>query len=146
MNFRMNFIIQLFTGSMWFFMSLLTFTVVFANVREVAGWSKYEVFFLLGTSHVILRVFMTFFMTNLTRLPDLIRTGELDFYLVKPLNAQFFISTRYFNFDSLSDTLVGFGLMGYAGWRLHAQVSAPQLALFFLLLANSVALYYSIMF
>jgi ABC-2 type transport system permease protein len=131
---------------MWFFMSVLTFSVVFANVKEVAGWTKYQVFFLLGTSHVILRVFMTFFMTNLTRLPELIRTGELDFYLAKPLDTQFFVSTRYFSFEDLSDTLVGFGLMVYSGWRLHAEVTPAGVALFLLLLVNSVTLYYSIMF
>jgi ABC-2 type transport system permease protein len=146
MSFRLNFFIQLFTGSMWFFMSVLTFSVVFANVKQIAGWTKYEVFFLLGASHVILRVFMTFFMLNLTKLPDMIRTGELDFYMVKPLNTQFFISTRYFNFDSLSDTLVGVGLMGYAGWRLGTQVTAGNTLVFLALLANSVALYYAIMF
>lgn len=146
MAFRLNFIISLFTGSMWFLMSVLTFTVVFGHVKEIAGWSKYEVFFLLGTSHVILRIFMIFFMMNVTKLPDLIRTGELDFYLAKPLNTQFFISTRYFSVEDLSDTLIGFGLMAFSAWRLDAHVSWLRLGGYFFLMINGVALYYAIMF
>lgn len=146
MAFRINFIVTMLTGSMWFLMNLMMFSVVFSHVNVVAGWTKYEVFFLLGVSHVILRLFGTFFMRNLMQVPDIIRTGEMDFYLIKPVNTQFLISTRYTSFDSLADTLVGFALMGYAGWQLNVQVTPANLLLFGVLVLNGVALYYAIMF
>ncbi len=146
MGFRINFILQILTGSMWFLMSVLTFWVVFEHAKEVAGWSKYEVFFLLGTGHVLLRTFMVLFMDNLSRLPDLIKNGELDFYLAKPINTQFIISTRHFNMGAVTDSGVGACLMIYAGWKLQLQVAPAQVLAFLLFLLNGIALYYSIMF
>ncbi len=145
MTFRLNFIFKVLFGSMWFVMNMLMFAVVFSQVREIAGWTKYEVFFLMGVSHVILRLFETFFMENLMQVPDLIRNGELDFYLIKPVHPQFLISTRYASFDSLLDTILGFVTMGYALVRLHHAVSPADLAAFILLALNGVLLYYSIM-
>lgn len=145
MTFRANFLLKVVFGSMWFVMSLLSFTVVFAHTSDIAGWTKYEVFFLLGVSHVILRLFETFFMENLMQVPDLIRQGELDFYLLKPVYPQFLVSTRYASFDSFIDTILGFITMGWALAHLHQTVSAPNLALFALLALAGVLLYYAIM-
>jgi ABC-2 type transport system permease protein len=146
LQFRINFLITMVTGSMWFIMNVVVFSVIFSHVKAVAGWTKYEVFFLLGTSHVILRLFGTFFMRNLMQVPNLIRTGELDFYLLKPVHPQFLISTRYASFDSLTDTAIGFALMFYALVKLEAQVTLGGALAFAVLVVNGVALYYVMMF
>jgi ABC-2 type transport system permease protein len=146
LSFRLNFILQALTGSTWFLMSVLTFWVVFQHTQEVAGWTKYEVLLLLGSSHLLMRLFMTLFMENLARLPELIRTGELDFYLVKPVSAQFVLSTRYFSSDAVADATVGISLMLYAASKLDLHPSLSGALLFGLLLLNGLALYYSIMF
>lgn len=145
MTFRWNFLFKILFGSMWFVMNLVMFAVVFGHVKEIAGWTKYEVFFLMGVSHVILRLFETFFMENLMKVPDLIREGELDFYLIKPVHPQFLLSTRYVSFDSLLDTILGFATCGYALSKLHQTVTLSDLAAFALLALNGVMLYYSIM-
>lgn len=145
MNFRFGFVFKVLFGSMWFCMNLLMFAVVFSLVKEVAGWTKYEVYFLMGVSHVILRLFETFFMENLTKIPQFIREGELDFYLIKPVNPQFLMSTRYASFDSLIDTVLGFATMAYALVMLHHSVTGPDVAAFVLLAVNGVLLYYAIM-
>ena len=145
MTFRFNFLFKVLFGSMWFVMTLIMFSVVFSHTQEIAGWSKYEVFFLLGVSHVILRLFESFFMENLLKVPDLIRDGELDFYLLKPVNPQFLISTRYASFDSLIDTLMGFATLGYALFMLHRTATPLNMIEFVLLAINGVLLYYAIM-
>jgi ABC-2 type transport system permease protein len=145
MIFRGNFLLQIVTGSMWFLMSVLTFWVVFEHSQAVAGWSKYEVFFLLGCSHVLMRAFMVLFMDNLNRLPDLIRNGELDFYLAKPLNTQFFISTRFFNASGLTDSVIGLSLMGYAAFRLGLPFEPARVLFFLLLMFNGLLIYYALM-
>ena len=145
MSFRISFIFKVLFGSMWFCMNMLMFLVVFSHVKEVAGWTKYEVFFLMGVSHVILRLFETFFMENLTKVPDIIRQGELDFYLIKPVSPQFLVSTRYASFDSLIDTILGFVTMVYALVMLKHTVTAADVAAFVLLAVNGVMLYYAIM-
>jgi ABC-2 type transport system permease protein len=146
MMFRANFAVILLTTSWWFVMNVLMFQVIFGHVNEIAGWSKYEVFFLVGAGHTIMGIFETFFIMNLTRVPDMIRTGEMDFYLLKPVNTQFLVSARYADFEAVPNTLLGFAFMGWCVIKLRAAFSLPALASFIVFVLNGVALYYAIMF
>jgi ABC-2 type transport system permease protein len=61
---------------------------------------------LVTTNMLIQQIFQMFLMINLTKLPELIRTGKLDFFLAQPASAQFLVSTRYFEPGSVVNTLV----------------------------------------
>jgi len=146
MMFRANFIAILATSSWWFIMNVVMFAVIFGHVNEIAGWTKYEIFFLVGCSHAIFGIFETLFMVNMTRIPEMIRTGELDFYLVKPVSTQFLISARYADFEAIPNTLVGFAFIAWCATKLHAVFSWTALAAFSLYVVNGVVLYYTLMF
>ncbi|MEK7474129.1 MAG: ABC-2 family transporter protein [Candidatus Coatesbacteria bacterium] len=146
MLFRANFIAILATSSWWFVMNVVMFQVIFGHVTEIAGWTKYEIFFLVGTSHATFGIFETLFMVNMTRIPDLIRTGELDFYLLKPVSTQFLISARYADFEAVPNTIVGFLFVAWCAAKLHAVFSWTALATFALFVVNGVTLYYTLLF
>jgi ABC-2 type transport system permease protein len=146
MLFRANFVAILATSSWWFIMNVVMFQVIFGHVTEIAGWTKYEIFFLVGTSHATFGIFETLFMVNMTRIPELIRTGELDFYLLKPVSTQFLISARYADFEAVPNTVVGFVFVAWCAYRLHAVFSWAALAAFTLFVVNGVVLYYTLLF
>jgi ABC-2 type transport system permease protein len=146
MLFRANFVAILATSSWWFIMNVVMFQVIFGHVTEIAGWTKYEIFFLVGTSHATFGIFETLFMVNMTRIPELIRTGELDFYLLKPVSTQFLISARYADFEAVPNTVVGFLFVAWCASRLHAVFSWTALAAFALFVVNGVVLYYTLLF
>ena len=70
----------------------------------------------------------------------------MDFYLVKPIQAQFILSTRYFSTDAVTDLTIGVGMMLYAGFHLRLSLQVGNLPLYLLLMVNGIAIYYSIMF
>jgi ABC-2 type transport system permease protein len=146
MMFRANFLAILLTTSWWFILNIMMFQVIFGHVDAIAGWTKYEVFFLVGAGNTIMGLFETLFIMNLMRLPDMIRTGELDFHLLKPVNTQFLVSARYADFEAVPNTMLGFVFMGWCAYKLHAAMTLPSLMTFMLFVFTGVALYYSIMF
>ena len=56
------------------------------------GWGKYEFFVFLATTLFINSLVQAFFMPNAEEFSELIRTGGLDFALLKPIDTQFLIS------------------------------------------------------
>ena len=56
-------------------------------------------------------VVQMFFMTNADEFSELIRTGDLDFALLKPIDTQFLISLRKIEWSSLANFLVAAVLM-----------------------------------
>ena len=98
-----------------------------------------------ATSLVINSLVQAFFMTNVDELTDLIRTGGLDFILLKPIDTQFLVSLRRVEWSSLSNLAVGLVLLGYALLRL-AYVPGPiQVVLYLVYVVCGVAIYYSLM-
>jgi ABC-2 type transport system permease protein len=87
----------------------------------------------------------TLFMTNADELSDLIRTGSLDFILLRPMDAQFLVSLRRIDWSSLSNLAVGLALMVYSLVELRYVPGLVQIVLYPLYVACGVAIYYSLM-
>ena len=73
-----------------------------------------------------------------------IRKGTLDFLLLKPVDAQFMVSTSRFEPWKGTDVLGGLALLGWAIHRLGRTPSAAGVIVAALLLAGAVLILYSI--
>src|SRR5213594_3096470 len=73
-----------------------------------------------------------------------VRSGELDLVLVKPVDAQGFVSFRQLDIWRLTDVVLGLGLAGYALFRLGHTPSLAQLIAFGLTLAAAAVVVYAI--
>jgi ABC-2 type transport system permease protein len=85
------------------------------------------------------------FMTNADELSELVRTGTLDFALLKPIDTQFLVSLTRIEWSSLGNFVVGLGLMGYSMWQLHYLPGLAQIVLYPLYVVCGIAIYYSLM-
>ena len=74
------------------------------------GWGKYEFFLFLATTLLINSLVQALFMTNADEFSELIRTGALDFALLKPIDTQFLVSLA-------ADRVVVAGQLRRSGWR-----------------------------
>ncbi len=92
MAFRGNFLIEVVTNAFWFGAQLVLFTLNFGNVREVNGWNRHQFFAFMATGMIINTLIEAFFMPNCANFSELIRTGGLDFALLKPIDTQFLVS------------------------------------------------------
>jgi ABC-2 type transport system permease protein len=81
---------------------------------------------------------------NIQAIIEHIRKGTLDFILLKPVDSQFFVSTRQFVFWKLLDMLIGFAVIIYALLRLQIVPSPGSVALFGLMLILGAIMLYSV--
>src|SRR5471030_2408519 len=121
--FKANFILWIIVDLSWFGLQLCFIQFLYLQVNSIAGWGKWEMILLVTTNMLVQQIFQMLLMTNLTKLPELIRTGRLDFYLAQPASAQFLVSTRYFELGSVVNTVVVLVVCGVAIAHLDLPLS-----------------------
>lgn len=146
MNFKLNFLLWMVVELLWFLGQLAFIEVLYGQVQEIAGWSKWQVVALVGVHQIISQLFQALFYVNVANLPELVRTGRLDLMLTLPIDAQFAVSTRQLSFDCLVNALVGIGIVTFAMVKLGAVPGALQFVLFAAAIPFGVAVHYAVMF
>jgi|GEM_PF-81151 len=114
MTFRANFLLQCVSATSWTLMNIGFYIIVFQHtdaIGKTTGWEQSEFFLFLGTTWLINSLVQTFFMPNAQEFSELIRTGNLDFALVKPIDTQFLISFQRVEWSSLSNFVLGIVLL-----------------------------------
>ena len=109
MSFRMNFILQCFSSASWALMNFGLFKIIYQftdSIGKGTGWGEAEFFVFLGTIWIINSIIQTFVMANATEFSEMIRTGNLDFALLKPIDTQFLISFPRVNWAQLGLSLI----------------------------------------
>ena len=139
--FRGNFVVKIFVEVLWLGILLLFYATVFEKTDLVASWNRSQYLFFVGTYFTIGGIIETLFLENCNQFAELIRTGDLDFILIKPMDEQFLVSCRTIEWSTAPNALLGLGVMIYAlaglefpGW--------DRILLFLILLICGVALAY----
>lgn len=121
MTFRSNFLIEAVTGTSWVFMNLGFYLLIYRKTGDIAGWEQHQFFVFIATTILINSLMQVFFMPNAQELSELVRTGGLDFALLKPVDTQFLVSLRKMNWSSLGNFAVALGLLAYSFLRLEGE-------------------------
>ena len=145
MMFKTNFILWIIVDLSWFALHLSFIQFLYLQVNTVAGWDKWDMILLVTTNMLIQQIFQMLLMTNLTKLPELIRSGRLDFFLAQPAPAQFLVSTRYFELGSVVITLVSIVVCMIAIAHISSGINALGLLAFPLLVACGVLIHYALL-
>jgi ABC-2 type transport system permease protein len=146
MSFKANFVLWIFVEFLWFVGQIVFIQVLFLYVNKIGDWSKWEVVLLVGTHQLIAQIFQAFFYVNVANLPELVRTGKLDFMLLLPVDSQFAVSTRQFGMDNVVNALVGVCIVVFSVVKLGVVPGVAQVLLYLAAIALGVAIHYSIMF
>lgn len=151
MTFRANFIIDCVSSLTWTLMNIGFYLIIFAHTENIAGWGRYEFFVFLGTGMLINSIVQAFFMPNCEEFSELIRTGGLDFALLKPIDTQFLISLQKVEWSALSNVIVAVVLIVFGMTHLlhrnpePVQIDVATVLLYPLYIACGVAILYSLM-
>lgn len=145
MMFKANFLLWIAVDLAWFGLQLCFIQFLYLQVNTIAGWSKWEMVLLVSTNNLIQQLFQMFLMINLTKLPELIRSGRLDFYLAQPAPAQFLISTRAFEPGSVVSSVVAVILCVVACAHLSMRLSMAGLLIFPALVIFGVLIHYALL-
>ncbi len=154
MMFRANFLIESVSSVCWAIMNVGLYWIIFEHTTSIGsdtGWGKYEFFVFMGTTWIINSLMQTFFMPNSEEFSELIRTGGLDFAMLKPIDTQFLISLRKVSWSSLSNLLFGILLLVISLAHLMNRTENPWhfqpsiVVLYPLYIVCGVAILYSLM-
>lgn len=145
MNFKTNFLLWILVEALWFLGQIVFIEVIFQYVNQIGDWTKWEVILLIGTHQLISQIFQAFFYLNLVNIPELVRTGRMDFMLLLPMDTQFSASTRQFGFDSVINAGVSVAVIGLALAKLGLRPSVGQFVLYGVAVGVGIAVHYSIM-
>lgn len=157
MMFPANFIIETVSSLGWMMMNVGFYLLIFEYTDRLvptgageiydpfAAWDKHQFFVFIGTSMLINSIVQIFFMTNADEFSELIRTGNLDFALLKPIDTQFLISFRRVELASIANLAVAVILLVYALPRVQTfPPSLLQVVLYLVYVAAGIAILYSL--
>jgi ABC-2 type transport system permease protein len=141
--FRANFLVKVFVEILWLGMMLVFYIKVFDNTQTIAGWDRNQYLFFVGCYFTLGGVVETLFLENCSEFADLIRSGDLDLYLLRPIDEQFLITARKLDWSTAPNILFGIILMltplSAMGWP----VDPGRVLLFVVLFACGCAMAYS---
>ena len=143
MAFRGNFLMKVLLEVVWLGILLLFFHTIFRNTSRIEGWNEYQYLFFLGCYYALEGLIETLFLENCVEFGELVRTGNLDFFLLKPIDEQFLLSFRHIDWSTAPKILIGGALMGFGLWELGEPVTLARLEGFLVALASGIAMAYS---
>lgn len=126
MSFRFDFFVQSLTSIAWAIMNWGLFKIIYQHTQEIgrdSGWHQQEFFVFLGSVWIVNSLMQTFFMGNAEEFSESIRTGNLDFALLKPVDTQFLITFPRINWSQLPNGVLGAALVIYSLMQLKADPS-----------------------
>ncbi|MFV0442652.1 MAG: ABC transporter permease [Planctomycetaceae bacterium] len=145
LTFRGNFLIEVLTRAFWFAAQMFLFHIIYGQVPSIQDWNKFEYFAFMATGMLINALVEMLFMPNVAEFSELIRTGNMDFLLLKPIDTQFLVSCQKVDLSDLSQLLMSLGLLWYAVTNAGGEVTAGRVAMYGLLVLTGVAFFYALM-
>ena len=143
-EYRFNFLVGVGEGVAQLALAMLTFALLYRFTDQVGGWSLAQVFLLVGIYRIVDGLISLQIAPNLLAITNYIRTGEMDFLLLRPVSSQFLVSLRLLALPEAVNVLIGLGLTCYAGhlagvqWSILGIVEAVAFGLCGLILLYSL--------
>lgn len=144
LEFRANFIAKILQNIVWMVFFLLVILVIYRNTDHVAGWNRGQAFVLAATVFLLEAISRTLF-NSLIEIPEQVRKGTLDFVVTKPIDCQFWITMRRFNFDQIGSIVAGIGMLCYGVASSGIQTNAINWFGYLILFSCAVVIYNSFM-
>jgi ABC-2 type transport system permease protein len=107
LQYRINFVVQLFQSAIALIVGLLVLSLVYSHTDELNGWSQPELLCVLGVQILMGGAIKTYIQPNMMRLIDDVREGKLDYALTKPEDSQVLVSVREVRIWQVVDVVSG---------------------------------------
>ena len=142
LQYRVNFVVQLFQSAIALVVGLLVLALVYSHTDELNGWSQSELLCVLGIQILMGGAIKTYIQPNMMRLIEDVRDGKLDYALTKPEDSQVLVSIREVRIWQVVDLFAGFVVLGFGLSRITTDVGpVDALAFGVALLFGAVMIY-----
>src|SRR5262245_55100912 len=124
--YRANFWVQIFESVLNIASALGAVAIIFGRTDTLAGWPRGERVALPGVYFVVSCAIRIAMSRSPTKFMEDVRTGALDFTLVKPADAQLLVSLSEVRVWKLVDLLLGTAILSYGLVRIAADIGPLQ--------------------
>lgn len=140
LQYRANFLIQLFYSMLSLAFSLATLQLIFYRVEALNGWSREEIFLLVGVYYIIQGLINLVISSSLSSFMGSVGSGSFDFTLLKPVDAQFLSATAKVQMWRVVDIIMGIVIIFYVLMQFKIQITFIQMVEFVFLLILGVTI------
>lgn len=141
-QYRANFAIQVFETGLSMATALGAVWIVFSQTDSLGGWRSAELTALIGVYFIVLGAINVVVAPSLQKFMEDIVSGNFDYTLTKPADAQLLASLSEVRIWRLADVLLGFAALGFAIIRQSAEIGWIDVSKFAIaLLAGGVIVY-----
>ena len=112
-QFRAHLVATVSVGVIQIAISLIPVLLLFSFTKEVKGWTQADVIVLVGIHQLMVGLLAMFIAPNVTRMTEYITHGDLDLLLIRPVNTQFYVMTRWMQPAEFFNVLTGLLLVAF---------------------------------
>jgi ABC-2 type transport system permease protein len=117
-SYRVNFILLILMDLFFYFSVLATVSFIYDHVETIGPWNRNQLMFFMAFMLAIDHLHMTLISESFWVLSSKIKTGELDYDLLKPINTIFNVFFRHVRPSSLCNIFVTTSLVIYYGRKV----------------------------
>jgi ABC-2 type transport system permease protein len=143
MEFSANFVLSIFIHLFFIAVNLIFFGLIWLRVGGFGGLSPHEMLFFTGTFHLADSIYMIFTFFGIMEIPELVRRGDMDYLLTKPVPSQFLMTFRNFSWYSLVDLILAVAMIGYATVQMHFHFTWPGIIAYLIMIVFGAAISYA---
>jgi len=148
-TYRLHFMLLIIMDQLFYLSMLGSVDFLYNNVPKIGDWGRDRFMFFVAFSLAIDHLHMSFISESFWEFSYDIRTGKLDFILLRPLNTLFSVFARQIRPATLVNFVTPWGVLIYFGLRLSldvwAWVSMFPLVILGLLLLTSIEILLSML-
>lgn len=142
MQYRGEFFIAVINALITLLAQVIGLLVIFSQTTSLGGWTSAGMMLLVGVHFFISGILGTVIRPSVDAMMEGIRLGTFDFTLVKPADSQLLASVQRFSPAALANSVLGVGVIIWAGTQLDAVEPLGVLA-FLLTLGCGLVIVYS---
>lgn len=143
LEFRINAVTNAVNTVIGLLLALYFLNALFTEVGNLGGWSLYQVLALFGVAMILEGLLEAWLFPCLHALSEQVRTGDLDYLLVRPIDSQFLVSCSKISLWELPRVFIGLAMVVFSMYKEGA-LNPENLAAFVGLMTAGVAIFYSL--
>lgn len=140
LEYKTDFVIGIISTFVNQFYGIFFVWVIFENIKQIHGWTFYEITFVYGLLTIAKGIDM-FFCDNLYCLGlEYVREGTFDIFMIRPLSPLFQLVASYMQQDGIGLVLLGAIVIARSLAELHIQLGALDILMLFIMVLSGAAI------
>ncbi|MBF0315857.1 MAG: ABC-2 family transporter protein [Oligoflexia bacterium] len=143
MSYKKSFVLELIGYLVVNIIDLFVIYFIFLKFPSIKGWSMGEVYYLYGVASVSYAI-AQLFAESLEKVPELIRTGEFDHFLIRPRSPILQIMPLSFRLNRIGRLIQGAIALSLAFPILQLELNCEKVMLFMIAVFSAVIVYFGL--